>query len=128
MIFSYASLFVNESVTHIVNSAIHAVDKIHEGKSDSSVLYIPVCPVTETNAEYLARQRDAFLSGLPGPDFPGGKGESEHIGRPTIDYLSKHAQKEGMQAMGLESLSTTGREDTFGGKIAIERANAILAL
>ncbi|MCJ1420300.1 hypothetical protein MMC32_006657 [Xylographa parallela] len=107
---------------------IHAVDKIHEGKSDSSVLYIPVCPVTETNAEYLARQRDAFLSGLPGPDFPGGKGESEHIGRPTIDYLSKHAQKEGMQAMGLESLSTTGREDTFGGKIAIERANAILAL
>ncbi|MCJ1437370.1 hypothetical protein MMC27_006757 [Xylographa pallens] len=107
---------------------IHAVDKIHEGKSDSSVLYIPVCPITETNVEYLVRQRDAFLSGLPGPDFPGGKGESEHIGRPTLEYLSKHAQNEGMQAMGLESLSTMGGEDMIGGKIAIERANEMLAL
>jgi hypothetical protein len=44
---------------------IHAVDKIHAGKNDSSVLYIPACPLTERNAEYLARQRDCFLRGTP---------------------------------------------------------------
>ncbi|MCJ1382811.1 hypothetical protein MMC17_005924 [Xylographa soralifera] len=106
---------------------IHAVDKIHEGKSDSSVMYIPVCPITETNVEYLERQRDAFLSGFPGPDFPGGKGESEHIGRPTLDFLSKHAQREGMQAMGLERLSTMEREDMVGGSMVVEKANEVLA-
>ncbi|KAF5018876.1 hypothetical protein F66182_9137, partial [Fusarium sp. NRRL 66182] len=51
---------------------IHAVDKVHAGTSDSSVLYIPVCPVTKQNGEYMARQRDAFRAGTPGPDFPGG--------------------------------------------------------
>ena len=110
------------------HAAIHAVDKIHEGKSDSSVLYIPVCPITKTNAEYVVRQRDAFLGGLPGPDFPGGKGESEHIGRPTLDYVAKHVQSEGLQAIGLERLNGMEREDMIGGSIAIERANEILAL
>lgn len=46
-----------------INTAIHAVDSIHAGKSDSSVLYIPSCPLTELNAHGLARQRDAFLKG-----------------------------------------------------------------
>lgn len=61
--------------------SIHAVDKLHSGTNDSSVLYIPECPLTEANAKYLSRQREAFLEGIPGPDFPGGKGESEHVGR-----------------------------------------------
>lgn len=43
--------------------AIHAVDKIHAGKSDSSVMYIPACPLTDTNAEYLKRQRETFFKG-----------------------------------------------------------------
>ena len=42
---------------------IHAVDKVHGGKTDSSVLYIPACPLTETNAEYLLCQRAAFAQG-----------------------------------------------------------------
>ncbi|MCJ1394932.1 hypothetical protein MMC18_007813 [Xylographa bjoerkii] len=108
-------------------STIHAVDKVHEGESDSSVLYIPVCPITQTNAEYLARQRDAFLSGHPGPDFPGGKGESEHFGRPTLDYLSKHGQTGGLQAMGLEKLSAVNGQDMVGGRRAIQEANSALA-
>ena len=124
----YTSVFLYEFVTHILDPAIHAVDKIHEGNSDSSVLYIPVCPITQTNVEYLARQRDAFLSGLPGPDFPGGKGESEHIGRPTLDYVSGHVQSEGMQSMGLERLSAMEREEMIGGRMAIQKANEILAL
>ncbi|KAF4943553.1 hypothetical protein FGADI_13344, partial [Fusarium gaditjirri] len=32
---------------------IHSVDKVHAGTSDSSVLYIPICPVTAQNAEYM---------------------------------------------------------------------------
>jgi hypothetical protein len=42
---------------------IHAVDSIHAGSTDSSVMYIPTCPLTETNAEYLVRQREAFNAG-----------------------------------------------------------------
>lgn len=106
--------------------AIHAVDAVHQGKSDSSVLYIPVCPTTETNAEYLARQRDTFLGGYPGPDFPGGKGESEHIGRPTVDYLSKNLPREALEAMGLERLSMRDEEESSGAKMAVQNANAIL--
>ena len=42
---------------------IHAVDSIHAGTTDSSVMYIPACPLTEANARYLARQRQSFIEG-----------------------------------------------------------------
>ncbi|KAF5533931.1 DUF1479 domain-containing protein, partial [Fusarium mexicanum] len=32
---------------------IHSVDKVHAGTADSSVLYIPICPITAQNAEYM---------------------------------------------------------------------------
>lgn len=96
------------------------------GKSDSSVMYIPVCPTTEANAEYLARQRDTFLGGFPGPDFPGGKGESEHFGRPTVHYLSTNMQNQGLKGMGLERLSTMDWEETIGARRAVQKANEIL--
>ena len=102
--------------------AIHAVDKVHAGNSDSSVLYIPVCPTTKANARYLLRQREAFEAGTPGPDFPGGKGESEHVDRPGPEFVENKA---GRRAMGLERL-TVGAGETPGGKTAIERANGIL--
>ncbi|KZV93442.1 DUF1479-domain-containing protein, partial [Exidia glandulosa HHB12029] len=54
---------------------IHAVDKKHAGASDSSVLYIPACPLTEENARTLARQKGCFIEGTPSPDFGGGEGE-----------------------------------------------------
>ncbi len=81
--------------------SIHAVDKIHAGNGDSSVLYIPACPLTEVNARYLARQREAFLEGTPGPDFPGGKGESEHVGRLGREDVRSAGGVEGEKAMGL---------------------------
>ena len=49
-------------------TAIHAVDKIHVGKDDSSVMYIPACPLTEANAGYLVRQREAFFEGRSPPE------------------------------------------------------------
>jgi hypothetical protein len=79
---------------------IHAVDKIHAGWGDSSVLYIPACPLTENNTRYLVRQREAFLDGTPGPDFPGGKGESEHIGRMTKKDIEAVGGEEALSAMG----------------------------
>ncbi|KAI0869104.1 DUF1479 domain protein [Hypoxylon argillaceum] len=104
---------------------IHAVDKIHNGKSDSSVLYIPICPVTEQNAHYMVRQRKAFLDGTPGPDFPGGQGESQHINRPTVSYLQTHADSEGLRACGFEKL-LTAESDSPGGRRATDKANEIL--
>lgn len=106
-------------------TAIHAVDKKHGGRSDSSVLYIPVCPTTKASAEYVARQRDAFLHGTPGPDFPGGEGESRHVGRATEDYVKKHCGPAGAQAMGLGKLATT-EWDTVSGKAVVQQANEIL--
>ncbi|KAF2968682.1 hypothetical protein GQX73_g4906 [Xylaria multiplex] len=104
---------------------IHAVDKIHKGQSDSSVLYIPICPVTEQNAHYLVRQREAFLGGTPGPDFPGGEGESRHLNRPTISYLNAHANSEGLRAFGFEKLVTT-EADGPGAAGVLKKANEIL--
>lgn len=105
--------------------AIHAVDKKHNGTSDSSVLYIPVCPTTKASAEYMVRQRAAFLQGTPGPDFPGGEGESRHIGRATEDYVKKYCDPAGVQSMGLEKLATA-EDDTPGGKAVVAEANRIL--
>ncbi|KAK8054836.1 hypothetical protein PG993_000063 [Apiospora rasikravindrae] len=106
---------------------IHAVDKVHTGTSDSSVLYIPICPVTENNAQYLARQRQAFLDGTPGPDFPGGAGESEHVNRPTVDFLRRYSGAEGLRAMGLEKLESRPHDPT-GAQNVTKQANQILGL
>ncbi|RFU78247.1 duf1479 domain protein [Trichoderma arundinaceum] len=106
---------------------IHAVDKVHKGHSDSSVLYIPVCPVTDLNAQYLARQRQAFLDGTPGPDFPGGEGESKHIDRPTEEMLRRWASVEGRQAMGLDRLNASPSA-LPGAREVVERFNATLGL
>lgn len=107
------------------NPAIHAVDKVHAGTGDSSVLYIPVCPVTKLNAEYMVRQRAAFRAGTPGPDFPGGEGEARHVERPTEETLRGWAEAEGRRAFGLEKLVV---EDgaTEGGRQVVEKANEVL--
>ncbi|KAK5995420.1 putative YbiU-like protein [Cladobotryum mycophilum] len=106
---------------------IHAVDKVHAGQSDSSVLYIPVCPVTDTNVEYLVRQRQAFRDGTPGPDFPGGVGESQHVDRPTEAVLRGLAGVEGRRAMGLEKLVVSSSV-SGGQREVVEGANVTLGL
>lgn len=90
--------------------SIHAVDKVHMGKSDSSVLYIPVCPLTQTNLTYLTQQRETFLSGYPGPDFPGGKGESEHRGRPSVQFMQRKLGLEGLRAMGFAAFDNSATQ------------------
>jgi hypothetical protein len=94
---------------------------------DSSVLYIPACPLTERNAQYLARQRDTFLQGIPGPDFPGGLGESKHVGRPTVDHVTNNFSKDGLQALGLEAWSDD-QHLLDGERRMLRRANEVLGL
>jgi len=105
---------------------IHAVDKIHAGQSDSSVLYIPACPLTGRNAQYMARQRDAFLQGIPAPDFPGGVGEKHHIGRPSEKDVRAILNGDGVRAFGLEKWDTESDGLSPGEKAVMQRANDIL--
>jgi hypothetical protein len=75
------------------------VEGHHHGTNPSSVFYIPSVPLTLPNIEYIRDQRQSFLAGIPPPDFPGGKGESEFVGRAGPAAV---LTKEGRQAMGLE--------------------------
>lgn len=91
------------------------------------MLYIPACPLTVANAEYMARQRDSFRRGIPAPDFPGGVGESLHVGRETVEELRARADipKEALRAMGLEAWDIGG-EMTEGEREVVGRANEVL--
>jgi hypothetical protein len=105
---------------------IHAVDSVHAGKSDSSVMYIPACPLTVANAEFVARQRECFLNGQPCPDFGGGKGEADHVGRPGVEDVMKVGSDEGMRACGLMEWDSSEPGLTPGEKEVMERANKVL--
>ena len=106
---------------------IHAVDSLHAGKQDSSVLYIPSCPLTVANAEFLARQRACFLEGTPCPDFGGGVGESGHVGRPEVkDVQEADGSGDGMRAFGLEAWDSDEAGLTAGQREVMDRANKIL--
>ncbi|KFA70600.1 hypothetical protein S40285_04696 [Stachybotrys chlorohalonatus IBT 40285] len=104
---------------------IHAVDKTHAGTSDSSVLYMAVCPLTEHNAHYLVRQRDAFLAGRPSPDFGGGEGEARHAGRPGMEDVARWGGEDGLAAMGLGPISV-GEAMASEERAVVRRANEIL--
>ncbi|KAF9731078.1 hypothetical protein PMIN06_011353 [Paraphaeosphaeria minitans] len=104
---------------------IHAVDRTHAGTSDSSVLYIPACPLTEDNAKYLNRQRSCFVDGTPSPDFGGGEGESKHVGRVGIDELESLVKEEGRRAMGLEMWDSSLEDLGMGERVVLNRANKV---
>ncbi|EUC40996.1 hypothetical protein COCMIDRAFT_107347 [Bipolaris oryzae ATCC 44560] len=105
---------------------IHSVDKKHQGTSDSSVLYIPACPMTEDNANHLVRQRNTFVNGTPSPDFGSGIGESEHVGRVLPDEMQKLVGDEGCRAMGLLEWDSEEPGLGPGEKVILDRANKIL--
>lgn len=105
---------------------IHAVDRTHAGTTDSSVLYIPTCPLTLDNAQYLVRQRETFLKGTPSPDFGGGEGESHHVGRLGVDDLDNVGSlrdADGLRSMGLEMWDAEAEGLTSGQRRAMNLAN-----
>lgn len=121
---------------------IHAVEAEHSGQENSVVLYIPAVPYTvkkyvclsyytrntdrnrASSAGYLRAQQLSFEKGFPGPDFPGGVGESHCIGRGTpADVTSP----EGKKAFGIEPYEASELEGaTPGEKEALEQGNLIL--
>ncbi|KAI1435549.1 hypothetical protein GGR50DRAFT_694084 [Xylaria sp. CBS 124048] len=74
-------------------------------KQAQALLYIPACPLTQTNALYLSRQRRAFLLGLPAPDFSesgrASAGERDHTGRSGVQDVADAGGGEGLRSMGL---------------------------
>lgn len=104
---------------------IYAVDGAHEGPLDSAVMYIPACPLTQTNALYLCRQRKAFLLGRPGPDFGSGRGESDHAGRPGVQEVSEAGGEVGLRAMGLLPWDEEEADDDADRRV-LAMANGIL--
>ncbi|KAI8628906.1 DUF1479-domain-containing protein [Xylariaceae sp. FL1651] len=83
----------------------------------ATVLYISACPLTQTNALYLSRQRRAFLLGLPAPDFfesAGSAGERDHSGRPGVQDVADAGGEEGLRSMGLTPWEDDGRGGGFG--------------
>lgn len=82
---------------------IHAVDKLHAGDGDSSVMYIPACPTTRTNLEYVKQQRHEFIQGIPPSDFPGGQGERKHVGRPDVAAFMAMSGVQAQRSMGFFS-------------------------
>ena len=102
------------------------MDKVHVGKSDSSVLYIPVTPLTEANARYLQEQRNSFIEGTPPRDFPGGEGERAHIGRSDVSFAEASSGLEGLQALGLRQWDETAHGLSHGESNLLRRANQIL--
>lgn len=89
-------------------------------------MYIPACPLTEVNSQYLVRQREAFIAGTPGPDFPGGKGESNHIGWPTKDDVVRNISVEAQQAMGLARFDSEEKSVSRKERNMLDAANRIL--
>ncbi|GAA6037624.1 hypothetical protein JCM8097_006148 [Rhodosporidiobolus ruineniae] len=101
---------------------VHSVESVHNGTSDSSVLYIPATCLTSYNASYLAEQRKRFEAGRPPQDFPGGEGETRFVGRGSEkDILSE----DGRKAIGYKPFEPAQNE-TEGGRRVIEEANKIL--
>ncbi|KAM6502854.1 Protein of unknown function (DUF1479) domain containing protein [Amanita muscaria] len=85
------------SVRHC--DVIQAVEGQHRRTSDSSVLNIPAVPLTVDNAHFMRQQRENFEAGLPPPDFPGGKGESECVGRAKGEDVKR---TEARRVLGLD--------------------------
>lgn len=107
---------------------IHAVDAVHEGKADSSVFYIPSVPLCQANIEYSFLQREAFLRGLVGPDFPGFPNdltEQNHKGRANLSTVENTGGKRAMREFALDKFLEE-ESHTEGAKIAIRKANDLL--
>lgn len=74
--------------------------------SDPVFLSVPVCPLTEANAQFLVQQRRAFVLGFPGPEYSSGEGDDEagesgYLGRPGVHEVHCVGGEDGLRVMGL---------------------------
>jgi len=80
-------------------------------------MYIPSVPLCDMNVDYIKVQKEAFLEGVPPPDFPGGLGESKHVGKGQESSLTEGLAR---SAFGFAKFEGNGG--------AVRRANAILGM
>ncbi|BCR91340.1 DUF1479 domain-containing protein [Aspergillus chevalieri] len=93
---------------------IHGTESDNTGDNDACVFYIPSVPLTPNNAQYVAQQRDAFLKGVPPPDFPGGLGESQFSDRAQVGDIQSEA---GRMAMGLSPMKVNGKNEKLAHEV-----------
>ncbi|KAI5467295.1 hypothetical protein BGZ63DRAFT_410303 [Mariannaea sp. PMI_226] len=106
--------------------AVYALDRLRRPDlPETTIMYLPACPLTQTNALYLARQRKAFLLGHPGPDFGGVFGESARTASAGVQEVGEAGGVDALRAMGLlpwdEEEAMDDREQEV-----LEMANGIL--
>ncbi|KAK4193455.1 hypothetical protein QBC35DRAFT_371986 [Podospora australis] len=116
-------LIWHPDLIHIIESSSHSEE--NSVAAAASVMYLPACPLTQTNALYLSRQRKSFLLGVPPPDFGGGRGESNFAGRPGVQDVSEAGGEEGLRATGLLPFDEEESDCDFEREV-LAMANGIL--
>jgi hypothetical protein len=111
--------------------AVHAAESSPHHKQDAAIVNLPACPLTQTNALHIARQRKAFLLGHPSPDFDkggggrAGRGESRCMGRPGVQEVHEAGGEEGLRSMGLLAWDEDGAMSDTEADV-LELANDVL--
>jgi hypothetical protein len=73
---------------------LHAVEDLHAGTGYSNVMYIGAAPYCPKNADYLERQKHAFLKGESAPDFAPENYEVAYRGRATLADLTEIGKRQ----------------------------------
>ena len=73
---------------------LHAVKDRHAGAGYSNVMYIGAAPYCPKNANYLERQKSAFLKGESAPDFAPENYEVAYLGRTTLADLTELGKRQ----------------------------------
>ena len=65
-------------------------------------------------------------AGTPGPDYPSGLGESQHMGRLSPDFVMRNTDVSAQQAMGLSRFDSTRGGLREPERQMLRKANEIL--
>ncbi|KAI3559692.1 hypothetical protein CABS01_13413 [Colletotrichum abscissum] len=79
----------------------HAVDPVHEGSQNASVLYIAACPTTTNNKTYVKKQLSETLAGRPPPDQQEGNDLDERTLRGYVGLQDLSAEAKRAFGFGL---------------------------
>ncbi|KAF4339095.1 DUF1479 domain protein [Fusarium beomiforme] len=106
---------------------VYALDRLRRPDiPTTTVIYLPACPLTQTNALYLAHQRKGFLHGEAGPDFTGAPtGDITIGGEQAVRKVGEAGGLDGMRAMGLLPWDEDEAQDDIEYAV-LEMANSVL--
>ncbi|KAJ4271552.1 hypothetical protein NW762_000256 [Fusarium torreyae] len=104
---------------------VYALDRLRRPDiPTTTIMYLPACPLTQTNALYLAHQRKGFLLGEAGPDFIP-TGDFGVGGEQAVREVGEAGGVDGMRAMGLLPWDEDEAEDDLEYAV-LEMANGVL--